>query len=192
MSRYTIRIDRTREECKKGKCGHPHEIPFTFKQKQIVCSDLSCREDDVSLVKHILVPYDGSPFSNRAFEFALDLASKYNSSITVCTVMSDSFFDGSFLDVQEPDKRIVDKEKIASMEKYFEKIRILSKKFMIPIKTEAFVSSSVSDSLVAFANSNKVDLIVMGTRGKGDNRLMLGSVSIGVSQKASAPVLLIK
>ncbi|MDE1765945.1 MAG: universal stress protein [Thaumarchaeota archaeon] len=192
MSRYTIRIDRTREECRKGKCGHPHEIPFTFKQKQIVCSDLSCKEDDVSRVRHILVPYDGSSFSNRAFEFALDLASKYNSSITVCTVMSSSFFDSSFIDVQEPDKRIIDKEKIVSMEKYFEKIRMLSKKFMIPIKTEAFVSHSVADSLVAFANSNKVDLIVMGTRGKGDNRLMLGSVSIGVSQKASAPVLLIK
>ncbi len=192
LSRYTIRIEKTREECKKGKCGHPHDIPFTFRQKQIVCSDLSCRELDVSLIRHIFVPYDGSTFSNRAFEFALDLAVKYDSSITVGTVMVNSSGDSSYLDVQEPDRRIVDKEKIVTMEKYFERIYLLSKKFSVPIKTEVLVSSSVSDSIVAFANSNKVDLIVMGTRGKGDNRLMLGSVSIGVSQKASAPVLLIK
>lgn len=192
MSRYTIRIDRVRDECKEGRCGHVHEIPLTFKQKQIVCQDLDCREIEASLVRHIFVPFDGSTFSTRAFEFALDLASKYGSSITVGTVMSSSFFDSSFLDSQEPNRKIVDKERLAVMEKHFEKIRSISKKFSIPIKTEVFVSSSVSDSLITYANSNKVDLIVMGTRGKGDNRLMMGSVSIGVSQKATAPVLLIK
>ena len=192
LSRYTIKIEKTLEECKEGKCGHPHEIPFTFKQKQIVCSDLSCRELEVSLIKHIFVPYDGSTFSNRAFEFALDLAAKYNSSITVGTVMARSSTEDSFLDVDEPDRRIVDKEKMSAMEKQFKKMHLLSEKFSIPIKTEVFVSSSVSDAVVTFANSNKVDLIVMGTRGKGDNRLMIGSVSIGVSQKAIAPVLLIK
>ncbi len=192
LSRYTIKIQRTRNECKEGTCGHLHEIPITFKQKQIVCSDLICKEADISLIKHIFVPYDGSAFSNRAFEFALDLASKYGSSITVGTVMSSSFFESSFLDIQEPSKKIVDKEKLAAMEKNFDKMRTVSKKFAIPLKTEIIVSSAVSDSLVAFANSNKVDLIIMGTRGKGDNRLMLGSVSIGVSQKATAPVLLIK
>lgn len=192
LSKYTIKIERTRNECIKGICGHPHEIPFTFKQKQIVCSDLSCKEDDISLIKHIFVPYDGSRFSNHAFEFALDLARKYNSLITVGTVM-DSSLNSSFLDIQESNKKIIDKEKLALMEKTFEKMRQLSKKFMISIKTEVFASSSITDSLVTFSNSNKVDLIVMGTRGKGDNRLMmLGSVSIGVSQKASAPVLLIK
>lgn len=192
LSRYTIKIERTRDECREGKCGHLHEIPITLKHKQIVCADLACREVDFSLIKHIFVPYDGSAFSNRAFEFALDLASKYGSSITVGTVMASSFFESSFLDDQEPNKRIVDRKKLAVIERQFEKIHLLSKKFVIPVKTEVFVSSSVSDSLVVFANSNKVDLIVMGTRGKGDNRMMIGSVSIGVSQKASAPVLLIK
>lgn len=191
LSRYTIRIERTKEECKQGKCGHIHEIPVNF-SKQIVCAELDCRESDASIIKHIFVPYDDSAHATRAFEFALDMANKYGASITVGTVMTSSFFDSSFLDAQEPNKRFVDREKLAAMEKRFEKIRQLSKKFTIPIKTEVFVSSSVSDSLVAFANSNRVDLIVMGTRGKGDNRLMLGSVSIGVSQKATAPVLLIK
>ncbi len=148
---------------------------------------------DTSLIKHIFVPYDGSPFSNRALEFALDLARKYDSSITVGTAMTDSSLENSFLDIQELGKKIIDKEKLVSMEGLFKKIRLLAKKFVIPLKTEILVSSSITDSLVSFANSNKVDLVVMGTHGKGDyNRLMLGSVSIGVSQKASSPVLLIK
>lgn len=192
VSRYTIKIERMTDECRKGKCGHPHEIPVTIKQKQIVCEDLRCKEVDFTRIRHILVPYDGSPFSNRAFEFALDLASKYNSSITVGTVMSSSFFGSSFLDFQEPPRRTVDREKLDAIERQFQKIQEVSKKFNVTVKTEVFVSTSVSDSLVAYANSRKVDLIVMGTRGKGDNRLMIGSVSVGVSQKALSPVLLIK
>lgn len=192
MLKYTIKIERKREECIEGKCGHMHEIPITFQQKQIVCSDLSCREVDASLVRNIFVPFDGSAFSKRAFEFALDLARKYNSSITVGTVMSEGFSENSFLDGSDSDRRIIDREKLAAMEKHFEKIHQLSVKFAIPVKTEVFVSTSVSETLVNYANASRADLIVMGTRGKGDNRLMLGSVSIAVSQKAAAPVLLIK
>lgn len=182
-----------RNECKDGTCGHPHEIPFTIKQEQIVCADLSCKETDTSLIKHIFVPYDGSSFSNRALEFALDLARKYDSAITVATVLTDSSLEDSFLDVQEVGKQIIGKEKLASMEGLFKKIHLLAKKFSIPLKTEILASSSVTDSLVSFASSSKADLIVMGTHGRGDyNRLLLGSVSIGVSHKASCPVLLIK
>ena len=192
MPRYTIKIAKTRPECVEGRCGHLHEIPVNLGQRQIVCHDLSCREIDSSLIRHIFVPYDGSAFSNRAFEFALDLARKYNSSITVGTVMSGSSFGSTFLDVGGLSARIVDKDRLASIESQFDKIHELSEKFSVSVKTELLVSSSVSESIVDFANSNKVDLIVMGTRGKGENWMMLGSVSIGVSQKAQAPVLLIK
>lgn len=37
------------------------------------------------MIKNILVPYDGSGQSTRAFEFALDIAKKYNSHITIMT-----------------------------------------------------------------------------------------------------------
>lgn len=191
--KYVIKIEKRQDECKNDRCGHPHEIPFTIKQEQIVCTDLSCKEIDTSLIRHIFVPYDGSAFSNRAFEFALDLARKYDSSITVATVITDSSLEDPFSDVQETGRKIIKKERLDSMEKLFEKIRLLAQKFAIPLKTEIFTSSSVTDSLISYVSSNKVDLIVMGTHGRENyNRLMLGSVSIGVSHKASCPVLLIK
>lgn len=192
MSRYTIKIEKTRDECKNGTCGHPHEIPVSFKQKQIVCHELSCNEVDGTLIRHIFVPYDGSQFSNHAFEFALDVASKYGSHVTVVTVIHDEFSDNSFLDMQESGKKIFNKEKIVMIEKAFEKIHQTANRFGITVRTEVLTSSSIADTLVSYASSNKVDLIVMSTRGRGDTRLMLGSVSIGVSQKASCAVMLIK
>jgi nucleotide-binding universal stress UspA family protein len=47
-----------------------------------------------------------------------------------------------------------------------------------------------SDSILAYAEAQEVDLIVMGTHGRrGFDRLMLGSVTERVLRKASCPVL---
>ena len=47
-----------------------------------------------------------------------------------------------------------------------------------------------SDSILAFAEAQKTDVIVMGTHGRrGFDRLMLGSVTQRVMRKASCPVL---
>ena len=43
----------------------------------------------------ILVPYDGSSCSDRAFKAALDLAQKYNSKITIVSCI-DTFTSGWF------------------------------------------------------------------------------------------------
>ena len=63
----------------------------------------------------------------------------------------------------------------------------------ISVEAHVMSCSSVVEMLTTFVNTNKVDLIVMGTRGKtGFKPLLLGSVSIGVSQYASCPTLLVK
>lgn len=190
--KYEIKIDKRNENCKNGTCGHPHLLSIDLPmKKQIVCNNLICKEVDISLIKHIFVPYDGSSYSYRALGMALDLANRYESTITLGTVIFSSFLESSFLQTPEVG-RDVDKEKLGIFEKSFEKIKMMAKPFGIQIRTEIFVSSSIIDALVSFSNSKKVDLIVMGTRGKGENRLFLGSVSIGVSQKAKPPIMLVK
>ncbi len=63
----------------------------------------------------------------------------------------------------------------------------------VSVEARIISCNSVIETLTTFANANKVDLIVMGTRGKtGFKPLLLGSVSIGVSQYASCPILLVK
>ncbi len=39
------------------------------------------------LFKNILVPYDGSSHSKHAFKVALDIATKYNSNISLVTIL---------------------------------------------------------------------------------------------------------
>jgi nucleotide-binding universal stress UspA family protein len=54
-----------------------------------------------------------------------------------------------------------------------------------------FDVASASDSIVNYAESKKVDLIVVGTKGRtGLKRLLLGSVASGVVTHASCPVLI--
>jgi len=53
--------------------------------------------------------------------------------------------------------------------------------------------SSVVDAIVQFAEKEKVELIVVGTRGlSGLKKLILGSVSSGVVSQAPCSVLVVK
>ena len=54
---------------------------------QIVCTEIdNCQIKD-STIHEILVPYDGSHYSEHAFAFALDLANHYGANITTLTII---------------------------------------------------------------------------------------------------------
>ena len=155
---------------------------------QIICRDLDyCQEVD-STIKHILVPYDDSQYSNRAFVYALDLAKKYGADLSIISIMY-----SSPLPTYIQHQTTIDDEKKKVMEKSFKRLRNAAKKFGIPIKTQMLMESAIVDNIVSFVSSYKVNLIVMGTRGRGGpNRLMFGSVAMATSQKAPCPVMLVK
>jgi len=154
---------------------------------QIICKDLDyCREVD-SMIRHILVPFDASDYSNRAFVYALDLAKKYGAELTVLSIMYSS------LPTHIQHQTTIDNETEKKMEKSFIRLHDVAKKFGIPIKTEMIMESEIVDSILSYVSAHKVNLIVMGTRGRGGpNRLMFGSVAMGTSQKAPCPVMLVK
>ncbi len=54
------------------------------------------------------------------------------------------------------------------------------------------VNGSPHDTIVAYASDMDFDCIVMGHRGMGVVRGMLGSVAFSVLQKANKPVLVVK
>ena len=62
------------------------------------------------------------------------------------------------------------------------------------LNTENFTDvKSVIRSIIDYANSKDVDLIVIGTRGRtGLKRLLMGSVANGVIQHAHCSVLLVR
>ena len=154
---------------------------------QIICKGLDyCKEVD-STIRHILVPFDASEYSNRAFVYALDLAKKYGAELTIISIMYSS------LPTHIQHQTIIDDDTEKKMEKSFRRLRDAAKKFGIPIKTEMIMESEIVDNILSYVSAHKVNLIVMGTRGRGGpNRLMFGSVAMATSQKALCPVMLVK
>ena len=139
---------------------------------------------------HIFVPYDGSNYSKHAFHTALEIAMRFGSKITIATCLFWPSEDEPFYISEHAKALDILKNNAVSELNKLQEIAMSNK---VTIAAHAITCESVVEAIVTFANSNKVDLIVMGTRGKtGFRPLLLGSVSIGVSQHAICPILLVK
>jgi len=142
--------------------------------------------------KNILVPYDGSKCSDHAFNVAIDVAKKYNSKITIVTCLEKDYRTPWY----GPDSRVTDallKKQKKAVDKNFSSLENVAKKSKVSISSKIMVVQSIVKSLLSFTTSNRVDLIVIGSHGRtGFDRLLLGSVANGISQKARCPVLIVK
>jgi len=155
---------------------------------QIICRDLDYCEEINSTIRHILVPYDDSAYSNRAFVYALDLAKKYGAKLSVISIMYSS---SNPTEIRH--QTTIDDEKVRVMEKSYRRLREAAEKFGVPIKTQTIMKTSIVDNIISFVTAKEVNLIVMGTRGRaGPKRLMFGSVAMATSQRAPCPVMLVK
>jgi len=142
------------------------------------------------MIKHIMVPYDKSESAIRAFEYAIDLAGKYNANISIVTCISiqiptDPYFGTAYIETT----RLLKEDAVKSTQSLEPKLKELK----IQYKMDVLEVVSITDTLTSYAESHNVDLIVMGSRGLGGfKRLLLGSVASGVSQHSKCPVLIVK
>jgi nucleotide-binding universal stress UspA family protein len=148
---------------------------------------------------NILLAIDGSEPSFDAADYAVSLAELYNSQLTALYVVSarvNNDFDSDIPIDEIPDqiKKIMNEAKIES-EPWFDKIRrAIDNESLINFRTKIVVSSvKVSEVIVNYSENAKVDLIVIGTRGRsGFKRLLLGSVASDTVTYAHCPVLVVK
>jgi len=69
----------------------------------------------------------------------------------------------------------------------------LPKKNSIILDSKIIESNNTVKSLISYTKSKNIDLIVMGSSGRGGfDKILLGSVSNVVMQKVKCPVLIIK
>lgn len=140
--------------------------------------------------KKILVAYDGSTYSKKAFNTALELAEIFNSEITVVSCidvyasgwLGRSYFENAVL------KKLRGKimSEIGKLEKTANKKGIF-------VKGKIFDTPSIIDSIIQFSKSGKFELIVVGSHGwSGIKKALLGSISHGIVQRSSIPVLIVK
>ncbi len=135
----------------------------------------------------ILVPFDGSVYSIKAFKVALDIAEKQKAQLHVLTCLEKDNLGAWYKDKRINKKIIQDARNYAKNQ--LQKLEEMSKSSDITIHIEE--TRSIAKKIVDFAKSKKINLIVIGSHGhSGFDRLILGSVSNKVSQLAKCPVLI--
>jgi nucleotide-binding universal stress UspA family protein len=140
----------------------------------------------------ILVAADGSEASMDAADYAIETARKYNSELVALhVILSDVTLFGSVPpthvnEIKHEAQKYLDKIR----EKYYEDSNNNNK---IQLRTELITSTSAVGGIVAFAEKENIDLIVIGTRGRsGLKKLLLGSVASGVVSYAHCAVMVVK
>ena len=152
-------------------------------------------------IKDILLPIDGSETSMKAARIGISLAKKFGSDLiglTVIDLMSLPY--GYFL--TQPGTSSHDdilKGKKTEAIKWLDKVEKFTLEALdepqsgeIKYRSEIIEDpySRVESAIVSYAESEGVDLIVMGTRGRsGFKRILLGSVASGVLLYAHCPVM---
>ncbi len=141
------------------------------------------------LFKNILVPHDGSSHSKHAFKVALNMAKKYNSKITVVTILDTS--SGYWGHATLWDKAISGARNAVTKE--FESFKSAAKKAKVSFHSEIIQSHSITKTIVSYSKFKKIDLIIMGAHGiTGWDKLILGSVTDGVVHRVKCPVLIVR
>lgn len=143
------------------------------------------------IIKNILVPVDGSKYSVKAFNAALDIAKKYGAKISVLTCLEKENISAWCINKKVHMQIIKDAEKFAMG--FLSKLEKTAKDADVSLSVHVIETKSISKQINNFATSEKIDLIVMGSHGRtGFNQFVLGSVSNAVSHSAKCPVLIIK
>ncbi len=140
-------------------------------------------------IKKILVPIDGSETSFNTARYALTLADEKGASITLLYVS-----DIPPLPLHAGHLEKYYEEVRQEADEWFKKIKNFPESKGIEIKTKVITAAmSVVGSIVKFAEDQDIDLIVIGTRGRSKfTKLILGSVTSGVTAHAHCPVLVVR
>lgn len=156
------------------------------------------------MYKKILVPYDKSDPAKNALQAALDLAAGVpEATITVLSVVDWHDFNAETFRIASRMSGVLgdslDMDAIAEVESEAVKADTDAiAENIAPLVGDAqgveiaVVNGSPHDSITAYADEGGYDCIVMGHRGLGAVRGMLGSVCYSVLHKTNVPVLIVK
>jgi len=138
------------------------------------------------LFSRILVPVDGSGYAENAVRHASDLARKYGSSVTLIHVVATKVYAMAEVGV------LISKDLEKEGKEILRKSQELASSLGISANTK-LASGVPAEEILRFADSEKFDLIVMGSRGLSEVKaFLLGSVSDKVSHHAKCPVLVVR
>ncbi len=138
-------------------------------------------------LQKILIAVDGSEHSKRAVEYAIELLKMLQADIilihchrTYPTLLGEPYLQKAINKINQEAETLV------------KPFRELFRKANIAI-TERIMEGRAGEVIVAVADTEKADLIIMGSRGLSDlEGLIVGSVTHRVLHAASCPVLVVR
>ena len=150
------------------------------------------------VIGRILLAVDGSKPSMDASIQAIDIAKRYDAELIALYVVSPDVRYNYLEDVITPKlpRALKDVMMIAMQkgERHVDKVKQKASEKNVNIKTDVVIGiSSVVKEIIQYAEKNRVDMIVMGSRGlSGIKKMLLGSVADGVLRYSHCPVLVTK
>ena len=148
--------------------------------------------------RRILVAVDGSRPSIDASIQAIDLAKSLKAELIALYVVSPDVRYDFIEDTITPRLPGALKDVIIIAmqrgEKHLDKVRQKARDKNVKVKTDVVIGiSSIVKEIVDYAEKNKINIIVVGSRGlSGLKKMLLGSVASGVVTYAHCPVLVTK
>jgi nucleotide-binding universal stress UspA family protein len=141
--------------------------------------------------KNLLVPFDGSEHAVNALEAAIDLADGVEGVTVHVLRVAEAAGAESGLSDYDGFEVYLNRRVNAAKE------AMLAELAQANISTDGLVvavepSYSPAEGIICYAEDHNVDLIVMGRRGVGALRGMLGSVSYGILHNVDIPVMTVK
>lgn len=157
---------------------------------------LSVNKEIIVMAKKILIPVDGSKHSRKAIEFAAGIAQKDDSALYLIHVVQNKEIPPEIL-------RYIDDERIdGSLGKISAKLiaegilkaaQELVKDKGLKIEKAMVFRGDPAEEIVKFARNNKIDVIIIGSRGLGRIKgMLLGSVSSKVCHLAECTCVTVK
>ncbi|MCC7575544.1 MAG: universal stress protein [Methanomethylovorans sp.] len=139
--------------------------------------------------KKIFIATDGSEQNRRAVEYGIELAKIAGGKIFVGYVVDTAAFASIPMDAGwEMMYELLETE----ANKAVQNVEQLAKQVGVDAET-VVLEGHPSNEIIEFAQKNGIDVIVMGTLGKGGlDRFLLGSVAEKVTRNSTVPVLVVK
>ncbi len=159
------------------------------------------------LFKNILVPYDTSENARAALKLAAEMAADApETRVHVLSVVnnninpwasgadSDKEYAGvpTFLMESDEYRETVEAALERDRQRLAESVQDLISGLGERAVTKALFNTSITTGILSYAIENECDLVIMGRRGMGALRSMLGSVSFSILQNADIPVMVVK
>jgi nucleotide-binding universal stress UspA family protein len=140
------------------------------------------------MIENILLATDGSGSAERAVDFAASLALHYRAKVTVLhaftpvpAYLGEPNYSRALYETLDEAKAVVDK--VAG------RLRDMG---IVEVDTD-FIEGPAANVILGVAETRKPDLLVIGARGLSTwQGILMGSVSLSVTQRAECPILVVK